>query len=106
MMRRLLEMMRRQMGHQPPAPQYRPNQLRSDVVRAQRLRREALQEEFQQQLPPPRREPAKARPPRLVQPPMVAALRSRAGLRRAMLLKEIVDRPVALRGLHADDREV
>lgn len=104
MIHRLLEMLRRQVGHQPPASQYRPNQLRPDSVRTQRLRREAVREEFQEHLPQ-RREPEIAQPPRSVQPPMVAALRSRAGLRRAMLLKEIIDRPVALRGPRADDRD-
>jgi hypothetical protein len=97
-MHRLRELLRRTRDDRPP-PLLRPNQLRLDVVRAERLRREARQasqlpsEEQRARRPPPAPTPPMARP----QPRQHAALGSRSRLRQALLLKEVLDPPLALR---------
>ena len=90
----------------PAAGPLRPNELRLDVVGAERLRREALRADAI--VNPPRvppEEPQSRRAPtaetgparRNADPPLVAALRSRSGLRQAWLVKEILGPPRALR---------
>jgi hypothetical protein len=90
-------------------PFLRPNELRRDVVRAERLRRESLQ---------PRREPdtgsateprREDRPPQAVAlprtgtpHPAMAGLKSRSKLREALLLNEILGPPRSLRGPRED----
>ena len=105
MMRRLRELFHRQ---QRP-PQYRPNELRLEAARAERLRRESLRGDIRStpgaEERPLRREPPTAAP--VAAPPpasRVPGLRSRAGLRRAMLLKEILEPPLALRGTRQGER--
>lgn len=106
MLRRLRELLQRQQS----PPQFRPNELRMDVARAERLRREALRGDFRStpgaEERPTRREPSIAAP--AVRPPpasRVPGLRSRVGLRRAMLLKEILEPPLALREAEWGDRD-
>ncbi|MBA2597291.1 MAG: hypothetical protein H0V00_11785 [Chloroflexia bacterium] len=108
MIARLWNLVQRGRRDQPPR-HLRPNELRRGVVRAERLRREALATRpvlDRQQRSPEEQQPR--RPP--VAPPQAttvtaerfrtAALRSRSGLRQALLLKEILDPPVALRDRH------
>ncbi len=114
MMQRLRDALRRRRSAEPPHRQYRPNELRLDVVRAERLRRDArraepavsqpgrsleeLQERRPRESPRGLRLPNRAR--RLRQ---IAALKTRSGLRQAWLLKEILDPPLALRDPYNDD---
>ncbi len=111
MIRRVLQALGRRRGEPAERPP-RPNELRRDVARAERLRREALRtrataspqrvltEERQERQE--RREPAAARAGRPDgEPSLVAALRSRSGLRQAWLVTEILGPPRALRGPHA-----
>jgi hypothetical protein len=113
MMQRLRDALRREPPAEPPYRQYRPNELRLDVVRAERLRREARRTE--QAADPPGRSleelgerrapeplPAPAARSRLVSQ-QIAALKTRSGLRQAWLLKEILGPPLALRDRY-DDR--
>ena len=114
MMQRLLDALRRGHSAEPPHRQYRPNELRLDTVRAERLRREARRaepaarqpqrslEELQDRGP---REPlpTSAAQPRSVPKP-IGALKTRSGLRQAWLLKEILGPPLALRDPSTDDR--
>jgi hypothetical protein len=112
MLRRLRDVLQREYTDQSLNRQFRPNELRRDVVRAERLRRESH-----------RVEPAPARPQlsaeeqraRRAEPSMalavpapqvpshVSALKTRSGLRQAWLLKEILGPPLALRGPFGDD---
>jgi hypothetical protein len=107
MIQRLRDVLRRRSSAAPPQRQYRPNELRLDVVRAERLRSEAQRpepaasqprrslEELQSQRS---REPA---PAPAIQPGLVrrqiATLKTRSGLRQAWLQKEILGPPLALR---------
>ena len=115
-MQRLRDALRPDRSGEPPQRQYRPNELRLDLVRAERLRREARHaeplssqsppslEELQVQEPGPR-EPAEMAP--ISRPrrgaTQIAALNTRSGLRQAWLLKEILGPPLALRDPYNDD---
>jgi hypothetical protein len=117
MMQRLRGALRRERSAAPPERQYRPNELRLDLVRAERLRREARRaeplssvparslEELQVQEPGPQESPisSPANRPRPVAR-QFAALKTRSGLRQAWLLKEILGPPLALRDPYNDDR--
>ena len=108
MMQRLRDALLQVGSTEPPNRTYRPNELRLETVRAERLRRESRgaepagslpgrsSEELQQRRPA---EPAATAP--TVQSRPVAAefavLRTRSGLRQAWLLKEILGSPLALR---------
>ena len=116
MMQQLRGALRRERSGEPPQRQYRPNELRLDLVRAERLRREARHgepllaqpapslEELQVQAPEPREistvGPA-TRPRRGAS--QIATLKSRSGLRQAWLLKEILGPPLALRDRSRDE---
>ena len=113
-MQRLRDALHRERPATPPERQYRPNELRLDLVRAERLRREALRAEplssqparslEEQQEPEPLESPAAApaiRPRPVVRE--IAALKTRSGLRQAWLLKEILSPPLALRDPDNDD---
>ena len=105
MIRRLLGLFQQGMAKQGPHNALRPNELRRDAVRAERLRREArLAEHAARQHTPPAREERTHRahqpvtsPPPEDGVPLATALRSRSELRRAILLKEILGPPAALR---------
>jgi hypothetical protein len=108
MMQRMLDALRRLSGEQPSMSQSRPNELRREVVQAERRRREIRAAE----VATPRMS-EEERPPRerVVTPPVAreiernafpGVLRTRAGLRQAWLMKEILDTPVALRGPSRD----
>ena len=101
----------------PPERQYRPNELRLDLVRAERLRREARRAEpLSSQQAPSLEEPQAQEPGSLESPTptpaigphsvakQIAALKTRSGLRQAWLLKEILDPPLALRAPFDDGR--
>jgi hypothetical protein len=115
MMQLLRDALLRSRSAEPPQRQYRPNELRLDTVRAERLRREARRpepaprqparslEELQAQARGPRQplpSPATQQPRA---PSLIAALKTRSGLRQAWLLKEILGPPLALRGPSNDD---
>ena len=114
MMQRLRDALRRSRSVEPPHRQYRPNELRLDTVRAERLRRDALRAEpaasqpghslEKQQARRPRESPARA-PATQLRPALrqIAALKTRSDLRQAWLLKEILDPPLALRDPYNDD---
>jgi hypothetical protein len=117
MMQRLLEALRQGRSAEPAQRQYRPNELRLDTVRAERLRREARRPEpaarqparSLEELHVPVRAPREPRPAPITQPRrarhQLAALKTRSGLRQAWLLKEILGPPLALRdSSHGDDR--
>jgi hypothetical protein len=115
MMQCLRDTLRRRTSAEPPHRQYRPNELRLDVVRAERLRRDLQRAEpaviqsgrslevLQERRPreSPLWAPATQPHPALRQ---IAALKTRSGLRQAWLLKEILDPPLALRDPYNDDR--
>ncbi len=87
----------------PPGQALRPNELRRDAARAERLRREALRAEAAASQPRrPREEPREPEAARAGRPDggalLVAALRSRSGLRQAWLVQEVLGPPRALRG--------
>jgi hypothetical protein len=112
MMQRVRDALSRGRSAEQPYRQYRPNELRLDVVRAERQRREArwtepavgppgrsLEELRERRPPEPLPAPAaRSRPTRQ----QVAALKTRSGLRQAVLLKEILSPPLALRDRHDD----
>jgi hypothetical protein len=104
MLRRFLDALHRDLADQVPQRQFRPNELSWEVARAERLRREARQSETvrrpdaPKEDAPPRRDRQPADPiPRPHTAPLTASLRSRSELRRALLLKEILGPPAALR---------
>ena len=102
MIRRVLDSLRRQVGEPADRPT-RANELRRDAARAERLRREALQAEAAASQPQrPREEPREPEAGRAGHPDggalLVAALRSRSGLRQAWLVQEVLGPPRALRG--------
>jgi len=99
--RRALQALGRRRGETAERPP-RPNELRREALRTrataspQRILTEERQERQE------RREPAAARAGRPDgEPSLVAALRSRSGLRQAWLVTEILGPPRALRGPHA-----
>jgi hypothetical protein len=110
MMQRLRSALRGERSGEPPNRHYRPNELRLDLVRAERLRRDARRaeplssqpgrslEELQARAPVPREAPA-ADPATRPRPgaSKIGALKTRTGLRQAWLLKEILGQPLALR---------
>jgi hypothetical protein len=113
MMQRLRDALRRSRSVDPSDRQFRPNELRLDVVRAERMRREVRRPE-----PAPRQlgrsleELRERRPQEPLPAPaarsrpasrQIAALKTRSGLRQAWLLKEILGPPLALRDRY-DDR--
>jgi hypothetical protein len=114
MMQRLRDALRQGRSAEPPSHQFRPNELRLDVVRAERLRREARRtepavgppggslEELQARRPPEPLPAPAARSLPVRQP--IAALKTRSGVRQAWLLKEILSPPLALRDRYEDDR--
>jgi hypothetical protein len=116
MMQRLRGALRGEHSGEPPGRQYRPNELRLDLVRAERLRREARHaeplssqsarslEELQVPEPEPR-ETAVANPATQQRrgASQIAVLKTRTGLRQAWLLREILGPPLALRDRY-DDR--
>ena len=116
MMQRLRDALRRGRSSEPPHRQYRPNELRLDVVRAERLRREAGRTEpvvsrparSLEELQVQERGPREPLPTPAVQsrpvPSQIAALKTRSCLRQAWLLKEILGPPLALRDPSTGDR--
>ena len=109
MIGRTLEAVRRRVG-EPAERSPRPNELRRDVARAERLRREALRIEAAASQPrhPPEelrgQQGREAGGPAVRgggEPRLAAALMSRSGLRQAWLVTEILGPPRALRGPHA-----
>ena len=97
-------------GSMLPGQPTRPNQLLPEVVRAERLRREALQREAaaqdgerprSQKRPAPESRPL-PRAPAGASQNLLAALRSREGLQQAFLIHEILGPPV---GMRHPDRE-
>ncbi len=112
MIRRLLDVLRRRPEEQAPARQVRPNELRRDVVQAERRRREAAQGAVRGSVLPSPGEEERA-PRERVAPlpearprterPLVRVLRSRSGLRAAWLATEVLGPPAALRGMRDDD---
>ncbi len=113
MMQRLRAALRQGRSAEPPNRQYRPNELRLDVVRAERLRRDSRRTE--PAVGPPGRSLEELRERRPQEPlpapavrshpasQQIAALKTRSGLRQAWLLKEILGPPLALRDRY-DDR--
>jgi hypothetical protein len=105
MIRRFLDALQRGTAEQGPPYPPRPNALSREVVRAERLRREARQAESatRQDTHPareertPRGQQPVAPPPRDAAAPLATSLKSRSNLRRAMLLKEILGPPAAMR---------
>lgn len=105
MVGRMLDALRGGSGSDVERP-LRPNQLRRDQARVDRLRREqafAARPAPTRQRRPPDSQPAPAALPDAPpgapgrRHPLAAALASRAGLRQAMLLTEILGPPKALR---------
>ena len=112
MIRRLFAALRR--GTADPAPPHlsRPNELNREVTRAERMRRE-LREPLRQTTPQPGTERAQRTPVRVPPapavpsaPPLTAALKSRSHVRQALLLKEILGPPAALRWPRDRDPEL
>ena len=109
MIRRILDtLLLRRPGDRPSMPQLRPNELRREVVQAERRRREArapaafspvLAEEER-----PSRERVVAAPVarEIERSLLLGALKTRAGMRQAWLMKEILDPPVGMRGPYRD----
>ena len=106
MMRRLREALLRDASDQLPNRPLRPNELRRDVAREERLRREThrVERPANQQTPAaeeqrPRRESPPAPPaPAPARRRYLSALETRSSLRQAWLLNEILGPPIALRG--------
>lgn len=111
MIRRILDALRQRQGGQEPARQIRPNELRRDVVQAERRRRESAPAAARVSRFPPMSEeeraprkpaPASREPEPVRQHALGAVLRSRSGLRAAWLAKEVLGPPPGLRGLRDD----
>jgi hypothetical protein len=114
MMQRLRDALR-ELSDQPPNRQFRPNELRRDVVRAERLRREARRTEpalTRPQLSAEEQRSRRAQPspalatPARESPSRLSALTTRSGLRQAWLLKEILSPPMALRDPSTGDNDI
>lgn len=104
MIRRFLDALQREMADQFPERQFRPNELSREVVRAERLRREGRQAQAARPAVAPQAEEQGRRERPAPNPvaqsdavPLARSLKSRSELRRAMLLKEILGPPAALR---------
>jgi hypothetical protein len=112
MMQRLRNFLRRRRGGQASAPPLRPNELRRDLVQAERQRREATRATvvaqraaIDEELAPRNRPRVAPTEPAVSVNPVLRALQSRSGLRQAWLMTEILGPPVALRGVPYDERE-
>ena len=112
MLRRLRDILQREYTDQSLNRQFRPNELRRDVVSAERLRRESHRVEPTPTRPQLSAEEQRARraEPSMASavsarqvPSHVSALTTRSGLRQAWLLKEILNPPMALRDPFSDD---
>ena len=106
MLQRLRDALRRGGVEQQSGRQLRPNELRQDVVRTERLRREALRvadstrrPRFSPEEQDVRRAPSLAPPttPTRPVPQHLSALRTRSGVRHAWLMTVILGPPMALR---------
>jgi hypothetical protein len=106
MMGRIRDALRRRVAGPAPERQDRPNALRRGVVRAERLRREAMQADAaarvaqptsEEQRTPRERAPALPDAQAAIPNPLTRMLTSRSGLRQAWVGKEILGPPVALR---------
>ena len=114
MLQRLRDALR-ELSDQPPNRQFRPNELRREVVRDERLRRETRRVEpvpSQPQLAVEEQRARRAQPaPTLAMPTREAPLRlsalmTRSGLRQAWLVKEILEPPMALRDPRTGQNDV
>jgi hypothetical protein len=116
MMQRLRDALRRERSTAPRERQYRPNELRLDLVRAERLRREARHAapissqsaRSLEELPEPGSQESAAAEPATRPRPVarhIAALKTRSGLRQAWRLKEILSPPLALRHPQTGDND-
>ena len=115
MLQRLRDVLHLTRSEQPAIRQHRPNELRLDVVRAERLRRDerfsvnaasrpvlSVEEQQARRVPAP---PVTASTVRLTPKP-VSLLKTRSGLRQAWLAKEILAPPLALWGCQTGDSEL
>ena len=109
MIGRIFDVLRRRLAEQAPERQYRPNELRRDVVRTGRLPQEARQADAaaraarrapEEERAPRERMPASPNAPATTERALASVLTSRSGLRQAWVLKEVLGPPVALRGPH------
>ena len=107
MIARILDALRRRAVEQGPERQYRPNELRREVVRAGRASQEARQTDAaaraarrapEEERAPRERMPASPNAPATTERALTSVLTSRSGLRQAWVLKEVLGPPVALRG--------
>ena len=112
MMRRVRDFLRRRLEIYAPAPPLRPNELRRDVVQAERQRRDSRRVPAAGPRVPfdeataPRQRPAVAPVQPATANPVLRGLQTRAGLRQAWLMAEILREPVAMRRFPHEDREV
>ena len=115
MMRRLRDALRRGRSTEPTHRQFRPNELRREVVRAGRIQQEARQSNAaarasrrppEEEQAPRERMPASPDAQAKTERALISALKSRSGLRQAWVLKEVLGPPVALRGPRDDGFEV
>ncbi len=115
MIGRIFDVLKQRLAEQAPERQYRPNELRREVVRTGRLNQDARQADVDARAS--RRAPEEERAPRERMPAspdaqatteraLISALKSRSGLRQAWVLKEVLGPPVALRGPRDDGFEV
>ena len=111
----ILDALRGSVAKQGPERQFRPNELRREVVRAGRLRQEAMPADAaarasrrapEEERAPRERMPASHDAPATTERALISALKSRSGLRQAWVLKEVLGPPVALRGPRDDSFEV
>jgi hypothetical protein len=115
MLQRLRAALKRNFSDQPASRQLRPNELRLDVIREERLRRESRRVELATSRPQlsveeqrtRRAEASSAVPmPTREVPLCLSALKTRSGLRQAWLLKEILGPPMALRHPQTSDNDL
>ena len=109
MIGRIIDALQRRLVEQAPQRQYRPNELRREVVRTGRLHQEVRQTDAtargsrrapEEEQAPRERRPASPDAQATTQRALISALKSRSGLRQAWVLKEVLGPPVALRGPH------
>jgi hypothetical protein len=107
MIGRILDALQRRLAEQALERQYRPNELRREMVRTGRLHQEAWQTDAaarasrrapEEERAPRERMPASPDTPATTEPALTSVLTSRSGLRQAWVLKEVLGPPVALRG--------
>jgi len=115
MIGRILDALQRRLAEQAPQRQYRPNELRREVVRTGRLDQEARQADAaarasrraqEEERAPRERVPTSPDVQATTERALISALKFRSGLRQAWVLKEVLGPPVALRGPHDDGFEV